>query len=87
MSKKNPSAPSKAASHAKASDAAETAPHHEPHPEPFPDTASDSHHASHPDVASPDFDRANDRMKLASKPNDGLPLAHRDRLKGAGRKG
>lgn len=43
--------------------------------------------APHPDISSPDFDRANDRMKLASKPNDGLPLAHRDRLKGAGRKG
>lgn len=40
----------------------------------------------HSDVTSPAFVHANDRMKLASKPNDGQPLAHRDRGK-AGRKG
>lgn len=40
----------------------------------------------HHDVTSPAFDHANDRMKLAAEPNDGQPLAHRDRGK-AGRKG
>ena len=40
----------------------------------------------HHDVASPDFERDNERMKLAAKPNDGQPLAHRNRGK-AGRKG
>ena len=38
------------------------------------------------DVTSTTFDHANDRMKLAAEPNDGQPLAHRDRGK-AGRKG
>lgn len=40
----------------------------------------------HTDVTSEAFVHANDRMKLASKPNEGQPLAHRDRGK-AGRKG
>ncbi len=40
----------------------------------------------HHDVKSATFDHANDRMKLAAEPNDGQPLAHRDRGK-AGRKG
>jgi len=40
----------------------------------------------HHDVSSPDFERANERMEKAAKPNDGQPLSHRDRGK-AGRKG
>lgn len=43
-------------------------------------------HEPHGDVSSPSVDHAIDRMKLASKPNDGQPLSHRDRGK-AGRKG
>ena len=62
---------------------------HAPAPSPLPaaDTGpvpptSEPHH----DVTSTTFEHANDRMKLASEPNDGQPLAHRDRGK-AGRKG
>ena len=40
----------------------------------------------HHDITSPDVVHANDRMKLAAKPNDGQPLSHRDRAK-TGRKG
>ena len=43
---------------------------------------TDPHHAA----TTATFDHANDRMKLAAEPNDGQPLAHRDRGK-AGRKG
>ena len=53
----------------------------EPGPSPEPQK-SEPHH----DVTSTTFDHANDRMKLAAEPNDGQPLAHRDRGK-AGRKG
>lgn len=62
---------------------------HAPVPSPIPvngaipvPTDAEPHH----DVSSPDFVHANDRMKLAAKPNDGQPLSHRDRGK-AGRKG
>lgn len=48
-------------------------------PVPF---ADEPHH----DITSPDVVQDNDRMKLASKPNDGQPLSHRNRGK-AGRKG
>lgn len=53
----------------------------EPDPSPVPPN-TEPHH----DVTSTTFDHANDRMKLAAEPNDGQPLAHRDRGK-AGRKG
>ena len=53
----------------------------EPGPSPVAQR-SEPHH----DVTSSTFDHANDRMKLAAEPNDGQPLAHRDRGK-AGRKG
>lgn len=56
-------------------------------PRPEPDTnPALSKSKPHHDVTSPTFDHANDRMKLAAEPNDGQPLAHRDRGK-AGRKG
>jgi len=38
------------------------------------------------EVTSPEAEQLNERMKLASKPNDGQPLAHRNRSK-AGRRG
>jgi hypothetical protein len=48
-------------------------------PVPF---ADEPHHH----ITSPDVVHDNDRMKRASKPNDGEPLSHRNRGK-AGRKG
>ncbi len=53
---------------------------------PGPPAAPGDELHSHPPVVSPAFEHANDRMKLAAKPNDGQPLMHRDRAK-AGRKG
>lgn len=60
---------------------AEQVPHSESHHVPAP-----AESAPHPDVASSAAVHLNDRMKLASKPNAGQPLSHRDRGK-AGRKG
>lgn len=70
MPKKHAAVPPKVAALAPTSVAPETEPRHPPHT----------------DVSSPAFVHANDRMKLAAKPNDGQPLSHRDRGK-AGRKG
>ena len=74
MSKKQLRTPAKGAARVVGSIVPSTADHAEKPTEP------------HTDVTSPAFVHANDRMKLASKPNDGQPLAHRDRGK-AGRKG
>lgn len=74
MPKSHAPVPPKVAALAPTSVVPETVPHHEPHREP------------HTDITSPAAVHANDRMKLASKPNGGQPLSHRDRGK-AGRKG
>ncbi|MHB1096512.1 MAG: hypothetical protein ACYC3F_10115 [Gemmatimonadaceae bacterium] len=62
---------------------------HAPVPSPLPEAETSPvtpKHEPYHDVTSTTFDHANDRMKLAAEPNDGQPLAHRDRGK-AGRKG